>query len=118
MSDGDGGSQPSGAIADSNRDYRSLTRKQRRAVDAIVAREDNETFLKVSEQTGISNSYLQYVRKNFPEIIEQRRETLEVVAGDGESVSLQLTPDEVREAMQRLPEDISERLYDAMESKA
>lgn len=100
-----------GPEAQTYKGMRSLTEKQRNTIEAIMAAEPHATDISIAENAGVSNSYVEYVRRNFPHLIDQRREELGITPDDGDTTyEVTLTEDEVWTAIRELPDDVSEKI--------
>lgn len=101
-----------GEDAQTGRTYESLTQKQRNAVDAIVElgiTTDSET---IAREAGISDSYVSYVKENFPHIVNNRRGANLVSADGGEEMyTIQLPATDVWKAIRLLPQELSESIF-------
>lgn len=101
-----------GPEAQTDRDFESLTRKQRNTVEAIIAADPGATNIAIAEDAGISDSYVEYVRENFPHILDERRGAMSVVADGGNpTYEVELSGDDVWKAIRLLPDDLSTKIF-------
>lgn len=105
-----------GPDAQLNRDFESLTTKQRNTVNAIVESQVDATGMEIAEEAGVNESYVYYVRDNFPHLIDERRSTRQIAA-DGGSYQVALTPDQAWKAIRLLPEELSETIFRQVRSQ-
>ena len=103
-----------GPEARTNRDYESLTDKQRNTVDALVEHDLDATQQEVAAEAGVTASYVSYVEERFPHIINQRRGTTHhEVAADGgaRTYQVELTSEQAWKAVRLLPDELSETIF-------
>lgn len=99
-----------GPDAQLDRDFESLTQKQRNTVEAILKLGPEATGQEIADEAGVNESYTHYVRDHFPHIIDSRR-TNRKLAADGGSYQVALTPDQAWKAIRLLPEELSETIF-------
>lgn len=100
-----------------NRDYESLTDKQRAVVNAVVATEGNGRRVDIAERANVDESYVDYVRENFPHIIDNRLNTMQAKPDGGTmAYTVRLTDDEVWRAIRLLPDSLSETIFEQVRS--
>ena len=108
-----------GPTARLDRDYESLTKKQKSVVDSIIQLKVEATQEEIAENAGgVSPTYVIYVRDNFPHIIDERR-AIQNAATDGgeETYTFQFTSDETWKAMQLLNEPLSQKMWKQVRSQ-
>lgn len=98
---------------DVDRDYESLTSKQKAIVNEAVDAESDTTNEEIAKEAGTSIAYAAKTRKQFKHIVDGRRGTLREVAADGEgSYTFTLGVTETFQVMRILPDELSRRIYD------
>lgn len=95
-----------------DRDYESLTAKQRNVVDAIIEEDVDTADINIAEGRNFTPSYVGYVRKRFPHIISERRGVQQVATDGGEArITLELTESETWQAIQLVGDELSQKIY-------
>ena len=106
-----------GPDAELDRDFESLTDKQRNVVEALVEHGTERSNEEVAAEAGVTPSYVYYVQDHFPHIISNRRSTSNhQPAADGghSTVTVELTHEEARKAIRLLPEEMSETIFNQL----
>lgn len=102
-----------GEEAQTDRSFQSLTNKQRRTVHAIVDADIEAPSAEVAREAGVSDSYVDYVKSNFPHIINDRRGRARIAASDGgeQTFHFELTESETWEAIRDLRGELSNKIF-------
>ena len=101
-----------GPDAQTDRDFESLTQKQRNAVEAILETPPDAPRVEAAEKAGVAESYIAYCEENFPHIINERRGAMQVATDGGkQTYEVELTADEAWKAIRLLPDELSERVF-------
>jgi hypothetical protein len=108
-----------GLDAQLERDYASLTQKQKNVVDAITTLPVGTSQSAIAAEANCTAGYVPYVEAQFPHIIQHRAATNQVAADGGEqSYNLRLGKTKVWKMMRLLPEDLSEDIFDQVREHA
>lgn len=100
-----------GPEAQTERDFESLTTKQRNTVEAILELKASATGQEIADEAGVNESYVHYVKDNFPHIIDQRQGAMRVKADGSGAYTVSLTPDQAWKAIRLLPEELSTTIF-------
>lgn len=102
-----------GEEAQTDRNFQSLTNKQRRTVHAVVDADIDAPSAEVAREAGVSDSYVDYVKSNFPHIINDRRGRARIAASDGgeQVFQFELTESETWEAIRDLRGELSNKIF-------
>ena len=107
-----------GPNAKLDRSFGSLTDKQRRAVHAIVKHGPDPDPQRAGADAGVSASYIGYVEKHFPHIINDRLGTQRIAAdGSGETFTIELSEAEAWQAVRELTDDLSNKVFRQLHSQ-
>lgn len=101
-----------GPEAQTDRDYESLTQKQKNTIEAILESEVDAANEEIAAIAGVSDSYVNYVEENFPHIVNRRRGTMQVAADGGDPhYEVSLASQDVWKAIRLLPDELSNKIF-------
>jgi len=101
-----------GPDAQVEKSWGDLTAKQRNVVNSLVDLNVDATQAEVGENAGVAPSYVSYVEKNFPHIIEQRRSNVGELLADGKGTyTFDLARGTLFDVLRDLPTELAEKVF-------